>query len=28
VTGLPAVVPTQVYPVTVEGSDVYVELPE
>ena len=28
VTGLPAVVPTQVYPVTVEGSDVYVEVPD
>jgi len=28
VTGLPAVIPTQVYPVEVEGDDVYVELPE
>jgi nitrite reductase/ring-hydroxylating ferredoxin subunit len=28
VTGLPAVVPTKVYPVSVEGSDVYVEVPD
>ena len=28
VTGLPAVVPTQVYPVEVEGQDVYVEVQE
>ena len=28
VTGLPAVVPTKVYPVTVEDNDIYVELPE
>jgi 3-phenylpropionate/trans-cinnamate dioxygenase ferredoxin subunit len=28
VTGLPAVVPTNVYPVTIEGADVYVEVPE
>jgi 3-phenylpropionate/trans-cinnamate dioxygenase ferredoxin subunit len=28
VTGLPAVVPTQVYPVTVEDNDIYVELPD
>ena len=28
VTGLPAVIPTQVYSVEVEGADVYVELPE
>ena len=28
VTGLPAVVPTQVYPVTVEGTEVYVEVPD
>jgi len=28
VTGLPAVIPTQVYPVEVEGDDVYVELSE
>jgi 3-phenylpropionate/trans-cinnamate dioxygenase ferredoxin subunit len=28
VTGLPAVVPTQVYPVTVEGNDLYIELPD
>ncbi|HKF75409.1 MAG TPA: non-heme iron oxygenase ferredoxin subunit [Candidatus Dormibacteraeota bacterium] len=26
VTGLPAVIPARVYPVTVEGDDVYVEL--
>ncbi|HEY2599012.1 MAG TPA: non-heme iron oxygenase ferredoxin subunit [Candidatus Dormibacteraeota bacterium] len=26
VTGLPAVIPTKVYPVTVEGTDVYVEV--
>jgi 3-phenylpropionate/trans-cinnamate dioxygenase ferredoxin subunit len=26
VTGLPAVIPTKVYPVTVEGSDVFVEV--
>jgi 3-phenylpropionate/trans-cinnamate dioxygenase ferredoxin subunit len=26
VTGLPAVVPTQTFPVTVEGGDVYVEV--
>ena len=28
VTGLPAVVPTEVYPVTVEGKDIYVEVPD
>ena len=28
VTGLPAVIPTTTYPVTVEGSDVFVEVPE
>jgi len=28
VTGLPAVIPTRVYPVTVEGQDVYVEVPD
>ena len=28
VTGLPAVIPTKVYPVEVVGDDVYVELPE
>ena len=28
VTGLPAVVPTKVYPVTVEGTDIYVEVPD
>jgi 3-phenylpropionate/trans-cinnamate dioxygenase ferredoxin subunit len=28
VTGLPAVIPTKTYPVTVEGSDVYVEVPD
>ena len=28
VTGLPAVIPTKTYPVTVEGSDVFVEVPE
>ncbi len=26
VTGLPAVIPTKTYPVTVEGSDVFVEV--
>jgi len=28
VTGLPAVIPTKVYPVTVEGQDVYIEVPD
>jgi len=28
VTGLPAVIPAKTYPVTVEGEDVYVEVPE
>jgi 3-phenylpropionate/trans-cinnamate dioxygenase ferredoxin subunit len=28
VTGLPAVIPTTTYPVTLEGSDVYVEVPD
>jgi 3-phenylpropionate/trans-cinnamate dioxygenase ferredoxin subunit len=28
VTGLPAVIPAQVYPVRVEGDDVYVEVPD
>jgi len=28
VTGLPAVIPAQTYPVRVEGSDIYVEVPE
>jgi len=28
VTGLPAVVPTTTYPVTVEGTDVFVEIPD
>ena len=28
VTGLPAVIPTVTYPVTVEGSDVFVEVPD
>ena len=28
VTGLPAVIPTTTYPVSVEGSDVFVEVPE
>ncbi|HKW70288.1 MAG TPA: non-heme iron oxygenase ferredoxin subunit [Candidatus Dormibacteraeota bacterium] len=28
VTGLPAVIPAQTYPVTVEGDDVYVEVPD
>jgi nitrite reductase/ring-hydroxylating ferredoxin subunit len=28
VTGLPAVIPTKVYPVTVEGNDLYVEVPD
>ena len=28
VTGLPAVIPATTYPVTVEGEDVYVEVPE
>ena len=28
VTGLPAVIPTKTYPVTVEGNDVYVEIPD
>ena len=28
VTGLPAVIPTKTYPVTVEGSDVFVEVTE
>ena len=26
VTGLPAVIPTKVYPVTVDGNDIYVEI--
>jgi 3-phenylpropionate/trans-cinnamate dioxygenase ferredoxin subunit len=28
VTGLPAVIPATTYPVTVEGQDVFVEVPE
>ena len=28
VTGLPAVIPAKTYPVSVEGSDVYVEVPD
>jgi nitrite reductase/ring-hydroxylating ferredoxin subunit len=28
VTGLPAVVPAKTYPVTVEGSDLFVEVPD
>jgi 3-phenylpropionate/trans-cinnamate dioxygenase ferredoxin subunit len=28
VTGLPAVIPATTYPVTVEGADVFVEVPE
>jgi 3-phenylpropionate/trans-cinnamate dioxygenase ferredoxin component len=28
VTGLPAVIPTKIYPVMVEGPDVYVEVPD
>ena len=28
VTGLPAVIPAKTYPVTVEGGDVFVEVPE
>ena len=28
VTGLPAVIPAKTYPVTVEGNDVFVEVPE
>ncbi len=28
VTGLPAVVPTKTYPVTVEGKDLFVEVPD
>ena len=28
VTGLPAVVPAKTYPVTVENSDIYVEVPD
>ena len=28
VTGLPAVIPTQVYPVEIDGEDVYVEVQE
>jgi 3-phenylpropionate/trans-cinnamate dioxygenase ferredoxin component len=28
VTGLPAVIPTTTYPVTVEGSDIFVEVPD
>jgi len=28
VTGLPAVVPAKTYPVTLEGGDVYVEVPD
>lgn len=26
VTGLPAVIPTKVYPVTVDGNDIYIEM--
>ncbi|MEP6753696.1 MAG: non-heme iron oxygenase ferredoxin subunit [Candidatus Dormiibacterota bacterium] len=26
VTGLPAVIPTKVYPVTVDGNDIYIEI--
>ena len=28
VTGLPAVIPAQTYPVSVEGDDIFVEVPE
>ncbi len=28
VTGLPAVMPTKTYPVTVEGKDIFVEVPD
>ncbi|HSP08120.1 MAG TPA: non-heme iron oxygenase ferredoxin subunit [Candidatus Dormibacteraeota bacterium] len=28
VTGLPAVIPTRTYPVTVEGKDIFVEVPD
>jgi nitrite reductase/ring-hydroxylating ferredoxin subunit len=28
VTGLPAVIPAKTYPVTVDGDDVYVEVPD
>ena len=28
VTGLPAVIPTVTYPVTVEGSEIFVEVPD
>jgi 3-phenylpropionate/trans-cinnamate dioxygenase ferredoxin subunit len=28
VTGLPAVIPAKTYPVKLEGSDIYVEVPE
>ena len=28
VTGLPAVIPTVTYPVTIEGSDLFVEVPD
>jgi 3-phenylpropionate/trans-cinnamate dioxygenase ferredoxin subunit len=28
VTGLPAVIPATTYPVTVDGQDVFVEVPE
>ena len=28
VTGLPAVIPAQAYPVSVEGEDIFVEVPE
>ncbi len=28
VTGLPAVIPARTYPVRVEGSDIYVEVPD
>ena len=28
VTGLPAVMPATIYPVTVEGSDIFVEVPD
>jgi len=28
VTGLPAVIPAQTYPVSVEGEEIFVEVPE
>jgi 3-phenylpropionate/trans-cinnamate dioxygenase ferredoxin subunit len=28
VTGLPAVIPAKTYPVTIEGNDVFIEVPE